>query len=185
MNIIWRDVVGIPGYQVSNTGLVKSLQKEFTDKRGRLWRRHGSDMQLRKDRKGYLSVLLSYPHGKGKLYKVHRLVAKAFVDNPDNLPQVNHLNGIKSDNRVENLEWSNNSENIKHAYQVGLLRKPTGELNPSAKLKNKDLPRIFELRKTGMSYQKIGALFGVSKTCIQYAIKRYNKHMNDDGEWKA
>lgn len=183
MNIIWRDVVGIPGYQVSNTGLVKSLQKEFTDKRGRLWRRHGSDMQLRKDQKGYLSVLLCYPHGKGKLHKVHRLVAKAFIDNPDNLPQVNHLNGIKSDNRVENLEWSNNSANIKHAYQTGLLRKPAGELNPSAKLKNKDLPRIFELRKTGMSCQKIGALFGVSKTCIRYAIKKYNKHLNENAEW--
>lgn len=180
MNIIWRDVVGIPGYQVSNTGLVKSLPKEFIDKRGRLWRRHESDMKLRKDQKGYLSVLLCYPHGKSNLYKVHRLVAKAFIENPDNLPQVNHLNGIKSDNRVENLEWASNSSNIKHAYQMGLLRKPAGELNPSAKLKDKDLPEISELRNKGLSCQKIASLFGVSKSCIQRAVKRYNKHLEGD-----
>lgn len=180
MNIIWRDVVGIPGYQVSNTGLVKSLPKEFIDKRGRLWRRHASDMKLRKESSGYLSVLLCYPHGKGKLYKVHRLVAEAFIANPDNLPQVNHLNGIKSDNRVENLGWVSNSANIKHAYQMGLLRRPTGELNPSAKLKNKDLTEISELRNKGLSFQKIASLFGVSKSCILLALKRYNKHLEGD-----
>lgn len=181
-NIVWQNIPGIPGYQVSNTGLVKSLPKEFTDKRGRLWRRHGSDMQLRKDYKGYLNVLLCHPHGESRLYKVHRLVANAFIDNPKNLPQVNHLNGDKSDNRVENLEWSDNSKNMIHAYKLGLMPRLTGEFNPCAKLKNNDLPEISKLRKTGMSFRKIGLLFGVSKTCIQYAIKRYNEHL-EDGEW--
>ena len=182
-NVQWRNITGIEGYQVSDTGLVRSLPKEFIDKRGRLWRRHGKLMNLRPDRLGYTHVLLSYPHGTSKLYKVHRLVAKEFVPNPHNYPEVNHLNGNKSDNRKDNLEWTTHALNIKHAYDTGLQHGLVGDKNPSAKLKNSDLPSIAKLREQGVSFREIAKQFNVTKTCIQYAVKRYNEHLNEKGEW--
>jgi hypothetical protein len=71
------------------------------------------------DERGYERVAL-YINGKAKNYRVHRLVAEAYIPNLDNKPQVNHKNGVKTDNRVENLEWCTNAENQQHAWDNGL-----------------------------------------------------------------
>ena len=93
----WRDIEGFEGkYMVSNLGRVKSLNYNRTGKEGIL---EGVDYGY-----GYLYVNL-YKYGKGKQCMIHRLVAMAFIPNPDNLPEVNHKNEDKTDNRVENLEW--------------------------------------------------------------------------------
>ena len=107
----WRDVVGYEGlYQVSSEGRVKSLERNIPHWRG------GERIQKERilkpgiDRDGYLKLNL-YAGGKQKNLKVHRLVCQAFHENPDNKPQVNHINEIKTDNRASNLEWATAREN--------------------------------------------------------------------------
>ena len=115
---IWKDIKGYEGkYQVSTLGHVKSLV---------MW---AGDKYVRKDKilravlykNGYLYVSLS-KDGKVKRFKVNRLVAETFIENPYNLPITNHKNGDKTDNTVGNLEWTSYSENLKHAYKTGLRK---------------------------------------------------------------
>lgn len=120
----WRDIEELKGqYQISNLGRVKSLYRKFMikDKRGfkRTVTVNEKILKLQIDKKGYQVVKIAK-----KTYKVHRLVAIAFIPNPDNLPQVNHIDGIKTNNYIDNLEWVNNSENQLHAYKIG-LNKPS------------------------------------------------------------
>jgi hypothetical protein len=107
----WRVVEKFPKYEVSDTGLIMN-------------RRTGKILKPMENHKGYLYVNLYDEEGKIKKFRVHRLVAEAFIPNPENKPQVNHKNGNKHDNRVENLEWVTNVENYRHAAEKGLT-KPT------------------------------------------------------------
>ena len=107
----WRDVAGYEGlYQVSDQGRVKSLERTFIDKSGR--ERYVKECILKPgmDKGGYLRVGLCDGE-KRKTFKVHRLVCEAFHENPDNKPQVNHINEDKADNRASNLEWATAREN--------------------------------------------------------------------------
>lgn len=92
---------------------------------------------------GYLYVHLHNGDGKGKLKRIHRIVAEAYLDNPCNYTQVNHKNGNKQDNHVNNLEWCSNVQNMQHAIKHGLF-KTAGENNPSAKL---NWEQVIEIRK--------------------------------------
>lgn len=108
---IWKDVEGYEGlYQVSNLGNVKRIR--FINKNVNVIRERSKAQKIRKD--GYLEVAL-YKNSNGKSIQVHRLVAKAFIPNPENKPQVNHIDGNKQNNNVENLEWVSISENALHS----------------------------------------------------------------------
>lgn len=103
-----------------------------------------------------------------KFYPLHRLVAEHFIPNPLNLPQVNHKNGDRYDNRVENLEWCTAQDNILHAYRTK-LKTNAGEKNPIAKLTEEDVKKIWALRHTKMTAKAIRDHLGlnVSVACVK------------------
>lgn len=102
---------------------------------------------------------------------VHRLIAECFIPNPLNLPQLNHKNGIKTDNRAENLEWVTRKENIKHAYKTGLINNK-GEKHTVAKLTDEEVYKIkYELKHLGSC--ELGKMYNVSHACI--SLIKHNK----------
>ena len=128
---IWKPIPYNPNYLVSNLGRIRTLEHSF-------WNKHNGSYSVRKgciktltkrNKKGYLSVNLSHPdrckrdHKDGirsKVFSVHQLVAQAFIPNPLNLPQINHIDGDKTNNKVSNLEWCTNEYNMQHSYKTGL-----------------------------------------------------------------
>lgn len=150
----WKEF--LTGYFVSTVGNVDST------KRGNRQR-----LKPRRNRNGYLAVRL-YINGVRKLFTIHRLVAQAFIPNPEDKPQINHINGVKTDNRVENLEWCTQAENNHHAYVTGLRALPKGEEHYCAKLTNEQaryardnpdhLTQKQLAKKLGTSSSAIGAI---------------------------
>lgn len=121
---VWKDIEGYEGlYQVSNFGRIKSLPKKKGNGVGYIT--NTSFLKLCVNHNGYCIVNLS-KHSVLTFKQVHRLVARAFIPNPENKEQVNHINGVKTDNRLENLEWCTNGENQKHRHSV-LKQKPYGK----------------------------------------------------------
>jgi hypothetical protein len=165
----WKDIVRYEGYyQVSNLGKVKSLGNEFSRKERLL----KPSLQS----KGYLTVVLQ-KNGIRNMVLVHRLVAEYFVSNPLNKPQVNHINGVKTDNNIENLEWVYHRENLDHAIKNNLTLK--GEENRNSKLKDVDVVKIHSLLQKGITTKELSESYNVSYSTIDgIRTNRYWKHLN-------
>lgn len=115
---IWKPILGFEGYyEVSNLGRVRSVDRY--DRRGYLQKSHLLSPSLKKT--GYEEVHL-YVNHKQYTFSIHRLVAKAFINNPREVKCVNHIDGNKRNNVVSNLEWCTHGENLRKAYEIGLLK---------------------------------------------------------------
>lgn len=147
----WQSIKEYEGiYFISNYGRVKSLK-------------HRNPRILKPLLFNcYLSVQL-FTTGEVQICTVHRLVAKAFIPNPDNKPQVNHINGCKFDNSVTNLEWTTCAENVQHAFSAKL--NPSGENVYNAKFTNE---QIFYVRNNpdGLNTIQLAAMFGTASETI-------------------
>lgn len=117
---VWKPVVGWEGfYEVSSWGRVRSTTSQIPLKRGGHRLRTGKIRALQSKESGHLSVDLKRS-GERKTYLVHRLIAEAFIPNPDNHPVVRHLNDVPTDNRLENLAWGTRSDNLHDMVRNGL-----------------------------------------------------------------
>lgn len=144
---IWKTIEGYEGkYLISNYGNVKSLIDNNKKAREKI-------LKPRIGNTGYLYINL-WKKSKSKSKKIHRLVAEAFISNPNNLPQVNHIDGNKINNNVKNLEWCDASYNIKHAIDNNLT--------------NKNL--LFKSGKDNIMYGKHGENNINSKKVMQYDL---------------
>lgn len=150
---VWKDIIGYEGlYQISNFGNVINVKTK-------------KPLKGKKDKKGYLCVVL-YSNGKRKEHKRHRLVALNFIPNPFNKPEVNHKDGDKANNYVDNLEWATTKENINHAVQHNLINDRKGESHNLSKLKNADVLEIANLLKEGYKPVTVAKMFMVDRTTV-------------------
>lgn len=178
----WRAVEGYEGiYEVSNFGNVRSLERETSKKNSNnKYTLKAKRLKLCANSDGYFNVR-PHKNGRAKTVKVHRLVAKAFIPNPEGKLNVNHIDGNKTNNHVENLEWATHSENTKHAYNIGLMKyrvpspeaKIQGEKSCHSKLKEADIRFIrCNSRKNGGKFTNasLANKFGVGQTVISNII---------------
>lgn len=167
MEEIWKDIPGYEGlYKVSNLGKIKSLSRFRKGNNGARVPVKEIILKQAVNKLGYAVVSLS-KNGKRPQFRVHRLVAFAFLDNPRELPQINHIDGDKLNNKLSNLEWVTPKENTKHAKSIGARDYAFGENSHYAKLTEKDVERILRLVADGLSIAEVAFEYNVHNSSIE------------------
>lgn len=160
----WRDIQGYEGlYKVSNYGGIKSLiswNGHKYIKKEKILNPYKQDAGVNY----YRYVVKLYKNKKKKDFKVHRLVAKAFIANPEDKPNINHIDGNPLNNMVSNLEWCTQKENINHAINTGLNIRTIDTINKDA---------LVTLLNNGYTYDEIAETLGVAKGTVFNYIRRF------------
>lgn len=172
MNEIWKPVAGYEGiYEVSNLGRVRSLDREVANRWGTTKPVPGAIRTIAVKREGYCFVNL-FRRSRGRPMYVHRLVAIAFLPNPEGLPQVNHIDGDKLNNRADNLEWCTGKENCQHAVAEALYQTWRGEQTVMAKLTELDVSNIRSRWASGEKQNALAREYGVRPGTIHKIVHR-------------
>lgn len=173
----WKPVVGYENhYEVSSLGRIRTVPRMI--KHGKGWSTRDMKiryMKLHPTRFGHLRLTLVGDDGRDfrRPYLVHRLVAEAFIPNPENKPQVNHIDNNPANNHVSNLIWGTPQENLTHAANCNRMKRLPGEANPNVKLteqqvteiRTKYIPRIYSQRMLAREYK-------VDQTLIEHIVNR-------------
>lgn len=160
----WKEIKDFPDYEISNLGHVRNKKN--------------NKIKLTPiNSVGYKHVSLM-KDGKQYVVKIHRLIAIAFIPNLENKSCINHIDGDKTNNSIDNLEWCTYSENNTHALNIGLRITPKGEESSVSKLRENDVMEILELLKTNMVHRDIAKIYNISESTIS-SIKTCNswKHI--------
>lgn len=156
----WKIINGFENYSVSDLGNVRSNVS-------------GKNLTPALNRNRDYYYISIQQNGKRKNFILHRLVAYHFVENKFNKPQVNHINGIKSDNSAKNLEWVTPIENIHHAISHGLVPRPTrGSLQPRAKVNEKQVAEIRMLEKNGEKHRNIAKKYNIGVSTVTHIVNK-------------
>lgn len=161
---IWKDIEDFEGlYQVSNLGRIYSIKNnKILKPTNNSLRTNRLYIKLYKDKVQYTFIIA-------------RLVAKAFIPNPNNLATVNHIDGNATNNKVENLEWLSNADNMRHAYKTGLQK--SGHHRSTARYTEEDVIKMYELHDSGVSSNKIAEMYNGSGRSIRRILsgERYKE----------
>lgn len=168
MNEVWKEIKGFEGaYMISNMGKVMSLPRKGTQVSVPKLRA----LSLNHD--GYVKVRLIYK-GKDETHRVHRLVAEAFIPNHEGKETINHIDGNKENNCVDNLEWADRHEQMEHAYKNNLKKPMKGENNPWSKLTAEQVEAIrkeYVPRSREFGTVALGRKYGVNNATIGLIVR--------------
>lgn len=164
MNEVWKPVSVNNAYEISNKGRVRSLPGRFKKSKQPVEIKGWISFH------GYRKIELCNS-GKRTVVSLHQLIARAFIPNPDNKPEVNHIDGNKLNNDILNLEWVTRAENAKHAGKTGLMRPLHGVRNHFAKLTE---DQVLLIRQSPLPTASLSSMYNVSRSTVNRIRNGYN-----------